>query len=184
MSLAAASPDVWAIAGVVGCLVTLWQGWAFFRRSTASQREIRRVADEARTSVLKLEGLVEHSYKDVLELLHEAMATRSERPWPVSSHVEGRALDEPFRDARQEAIRVQLTNSIDRARRSGVTVVRADDLLRPLFHRFQAEDVHDALAALRSGGVIDWEGDGDWVEEPSVPIDLAPSASQRWLLAA
>jgi len=129
---------------------------------------------------------------------HEAARVRREAVAEVSALVERlgasdtqmhqlegavrRALDQAIdssmqveRDAVHEVIRGQLTAAIDYERDNrGRTAIRADDLLSPFFERFDPEDVHHALASLRKSGVVDWNGDGDCVEQPDVVVHLLP----------
>jgi hypothetical protein len=68
------------------------------------------------------------------------------------------------RDSAQEAIRSQLTEAVAHAQDRGQTAIRADDLLSPLFEKFDPEEAHRALASLRKSRVVDWDGDGEYVE--------------------
>jgi hypothetical protein len=86
------------------------------------------------------------------------------------------------RKAAQVAIREQLTVAIDYERRCrDQTMIRADDLLSPLFEKFDPEDVHRVLASMKRDGAVDWDGDSDWVEWPEVMIYLTPghAAAER-----
>ena len=89
-----------------------------------------------------------------------------------------RAIDSSHRAERaaaQQVIRGQLTAAIDYERSyRNRTTIRADDLLDPLFEKFDPEEVHSALASLRKSGVVDWDGESDWVEWPEVMIHLTP----------
>jgi hypothetical protein len=138
------------------------------------------------------------SAREQVTVSHEAARARREAVAEVSALVERfgasdtqvhqleravrRALDQAIdsslqveRDSAHEVIRGQLTAAIDYERDNrGRTAIRADDLLGPLFERFDPEEVHHALASLRKGGVVNWDGDGDCVEQPDAIIYLAP----------
>jgi hypothetical protein len=90
-----------------------------------------------------------------------------------------KAIDSSLQTERvsaQDAIRSQLTATIDYERRCGRTAIRADDLLGPLFERFDPEEVHRVLASMRKSGTVDWDPDDDYVEQADVIVYLAPEA--------
>jgi hypothetical protein len=153
-----ASLDVWTIFGATGSLIAILIGLVAIWQAWLSYRR---------------------STASLREIKRAAEDVRS-----GVERIEQR-VGQPGSSTREQTIRLQLTLEIERARQRGLITVRADDLLAPLFQRFQAEDVHNVLASLRGERVIDWQGEGDWVEEPGTPIYLAPPPGPpQQLLAA
>jgi hypothetical protein len=210
-------------------IFAIWQAWVFSRSSSASSQEATRAADAVGEGVRKVEGLVDHLYTDMFQLMRETVGDMRKHAWhePPSSEVAGssetrklashdaaharreaaadiriaaeraganeqqvRELENAFRRtlersissflqaeraAAQAAIREQLTTAIDYERRCrDRTMIRADDLLNPLFEKFDPEDVHRVLASMKKNGAVDWDGDSDWVEWPEVMVYLTP----------
>jgi hypothetical protein len=153
--LASASPDSWETLSLIASVVSaalaifaIWQAYAFHRLSSISAEQAQRSADSMAESIRKLEDLFGHVYENT-----------SATP---------RASD----DAVPETIRGRLMPAIRHARHCGRTMIRADELLGPLFEEFPPEDVHNALARLRAQGIVDWHGDGPWVEGSDVQVYL------------
>ena len=157
-SVVTASLDAWTLFGAAGSLVAILLGLVAIWQAGLSHRRSTASLREIRRAA--------EDVRSGVERIEQCVA-------------------QPGSSTRDQVIRVQLTLEIERARRQGLATIRADDLLAPLFQRFQAEDVHVVLASLREEGVIDWPGEDEWVEEPGTPIDLAPPPGPpRQLLAA
>jgi hypothetical protein len=178
--IASASPDSWETLGLIASVVStalaifaIWQAYAFHRLSSISAEQAQRAANSMADSIRKLEDLFSHMYGDASAPPRDAATYMPRHGQP--RRAAGQRQDETAEavgDAVNETIRSRLMPAIRHARHCGRTMIRADDLLGPLFEEFPPEDVHNALAKLRSQGIVDWHGDGPWIEGSDVQVYL------------
>jgi len=174
--LASSSPDSWETLSLVASVVSaalaifaIWQAYVFHRLSSISAEHAQQSENSVAESIRKLEDLFTHPYgsTSAAPLDRATHTPRHNRPTLAT----GQPHDE-IAEVADETIRGRLMPAIRHARHCGRTMIRADDLLGPLFEEFPPEDVHNALAKLRSQGIVDWHGDGPWVEGSDVQVYL------------
>lgn len=134
-----------------------------------SQGPISHEAARARREAVgEVSALVEQLGASETQLHELRRAVRSALDQAINSSLQTE------RNSSEEVIRAELTAAIAYEGRRGRDAIRADDLLSPLFEKFDPEEVHRALASLRTSGMVDWDGESQCVEQPDVIVHLTP----------
>ncbi len=110
------------------------------------------------------------STSDQVSTIETSLASVLDRAIKGSREAEEEAQEETARSRLNGAVRHQL--------RRGRTEVEADLLMGPLFDVFDTRTVHRAMFALRDQGIIDFDGEGPYVEGPDTPIKLLQPVSR------